>query len=148
MKAKRCLHWPGGLRDGYRVFAWFVVFRLYAVTVDARWGCCGAGGRRVWPVVAAALVFAVLAPVSGAVVKALGVDNWWWLVGIAAAVGAVGGVVVKHFASRWKRQAKERESRRQAVDRAALRLRGGRVRVRDIDDPTVLGCIRPGFRWG
>src|SRR5690606_32685070 len=44
VKAKRCLHWPGGLRDGYRVFAWFVVFRLYAVTVDARWGCCGAGG--------------------------------------------------------------------------------------------------------
>lgn len=111
-------------------------------------GVLWCGGRRVWPVVAAALVFAVLAPVSGAVVKALGVDNWWWLVGIAAAVGAVGGVVVKHFASRWKRHAKERESRRQAVDRAALRLRGGRVRVRDIDDPTVLGCIRPGFRWG
>lgn len=88
-------------------------------------GVLWCGGRRVWPVVAAALVFAVLAPVSGAVVKALGVDNWWWLVGIAAAVGAVGGVVVKHFASRWKRQAKERESRRQAVDRAALRLRVG-----------------------
>ncbi|SFP93112.1 Tetratricopeptide repeat-containing protein, partial [Saccharomonospora viridis] len=101
----------------------------------------GAGGavvpkRRGWPVAAGALGFAVLAPVSAAVMKALGVDNWWWLAGIAAAVGTAGGMVAKHFAARWERQVKERENRRKAVDRDALR--GGRVRVGDITNPKVL----------
>ncbi|SFP94345.1 hypothetical protein SAMN02982918_3979, partial [Saccharomonospora viridis] len=94
------------------------------------------GRRRVWPVVVGALVFAVVSG-AGAVVKALGVDNVWWVAGVTAVVTAVGSVMAPRFKSRWDKWAEERENRRQAVDRAALR--GGRLQVRDITNPKVLG---------
>src|SRR5690606_32173599 len=83
-----------------------------------------------------ALVFAVVSG-AGAVVKALGVDNVWWVAGVTAVVTAVGSVMAPRFESRWDKWAEERENRRQAVDRAALR--GGRLQVRDITNPKVLG---------
>lgn len=79
------------------------------------------GRRRVWPVVVGALVFAVVSG-AGAVVKALGVDNVWWVAGVTAVVTAVGSVMAPRFKSRWDKSMSHFASFLKQV-RAAARVR-------------------------
>lgn len=83
---------------------------------------------------AAALAMLVATP---ALLKGAGVDNWWWLVAAAAIAAAIATVPGKIYEDKLKRQFQRREEVRLALTKAVLG--GGRCRVRDVADPTLLG---------
>lgn len=94
----------------------------------------GPMSRWPWPA-ALILAAAVAAP---ATVQALGVGGWPWLVVTALMAAAVAGVPAKVLEDRLKRRQLRREETGLALVKGCLG--GGRLRVRDILDPTQVGA--------
>jgi hypothetical protein len=74
---------------------------------------------------------------AASVVKALGLDHWTWLAGTAALVATIIAVPSKFFTDQF--QASAQRAHAASAELLAGAIGAGRVRVRDIIDPTVLG---------
>ncbi|TWP46143.1 tetratricopeptide repeat protein [Lentzea tibetensis] len=94
-------------------------------------------GRGAW--VLATTIAVVAAVAAPAVLKVLGVNDWRWLL-LGAVGGALVGIPLKVYEDKIKRVFQRREDSVLSLSRAALA--GGKCRVRDIADPTLLGVHR------
>jgi hypothetical protein len=91
--------------------------------------------RLRWVQVVLAAVLAV-AGVSASVVKALGWEHWTWLAVTAVGLAAVAAGPGTVLSSRLEEGAKRAQGVREALATGAVG--GGRIRIRDVVDPTVL----------